>query len=316
MKGMEISRRYFEEYGKNLVQGEFKEYMAAGLAGEGSECFGYDDDISSDHDFGPGFIIWLPDDIYRREGEKLQAMYDMLPRSYMGYERIKSVYGGGRVGVMSIEDFYMKFTGIRKAPEDNIEWFKIPETFLATATNGQVFIDNLGLFSEIRAKLKGFYPEDVVKKKLAAKCALMAQSGQYNYPRSLKRGDMQAAYFACCEFVKNALSAIFILNSTYMPYYKWAFKKAEELICLKEDVTILKQITQMGEGENKAHLIEEISLHIGAELNKRAMTRTGDSFLQSHGEELMRSVNDARLKGLHAELYPVQQSRRRSRRPG
>ena len=49
-----------------------------------------------------------------------------------------------------------------------MEWFRIPERFLATVTSGEVFDDHQGTFSQIRSTLKGFYPEDVLKKKLAA----------------------------------------------------------------------------------------------------------------------------------------------------
>lgn len=37
----------------------------------------------------------------------------------------------------------------------------MPEAFLATATNGQVFADPQGHFTAIREKLLRFYPEDV-----------------------------------------------------------------------------------------------------------------------------------------------------------
>ena len=58
MKGMELSRKYFDEYGLPMLKQKFPQYidkMAAGLAGEGSECLGFDDEYSQDHDFGAGF---------------------------------------------------------------------------------------------------------------------------------------------------------------------------------------------------------------------------------------------------------------------
>ncbi|MBO7398596.1 MAG: hypothetical protein J6V10_05830, partial [Clostridia bacterium] len=63
MKGLELSEAYYNEYGRKMLENDFpqlKDYLAAGLCGSGSECFGYDDELSKDHDFEPGFIIFLP----------------------------------------------------------------------------------------------------------------------------------------------------------------------------------------------------------------------------------------------------------------
>ena len=57
---MELSQSFYEFCKEQLFAGgleELRGYAAAGLAGEGSECFGYDDDISQDHDFGPDFCL-------------------------------------------------------------------------------------------------------------------------------------------------------------------------------------------------------------------------------------------------------------------
>lgn len=306
MKGLDLATQYFENYGRPLIENQlapYKEYIAAGLVGEGSECLGFDDEQSQDHDFGPGFCIWVPETIYRQFGPQMQDAYDCLPANYLGFQRITSARGGGRVGVMSIESFYLKFTGLVGAPKDNMDWFRIPESFLATATNGKVFMDNLGTFSEIRSALKSFYPEDVVKKKLASRVALMAQSGQYNYGRSLRRGDSQAAYFACAEFVKNAMGAIYLLNEEYMPYYKWVFRGAENFRVLGDAVSMLKHLTASPDTiENlpyKENMIESISILVGMELNRRGFTRTTDAFLQAHADELMRNISDSRLAHLH-----------------
>ena len=37
----------------------------------------------------------------------------------------------------------------------------------------------------------------------------MAQAGQYNYGRCMKRGDSQAAYLACGEFIRTSRSIIY-----------------------------------------------------------------------------------------------------------
>lgn len=271
--------------------------------GEGSECFGFDDEFSQDHDFGPGFCIWLPEQTYQKVGAQMQQAYEGLPRTYKGYTRIPTAQGGGRVGVFSIESFYSKYTGLSGAPKDNLEWFRIPERFLATATNGQVFCDYQGTFSQIRSSLQSFYPQDVLKKKLAARTVIMAQSGQYNYPRCMKRGELHAAYLACGEFVRAALSAIYLLNEQYMPFYKWAFRGAERLNVLQGAFHDLKELALLSDSmENRSKkewLIENICIETGRELNLRGFTRTTDSFLQSHGEELMTGICDTRLKNLH-----------------
>ncbi len=33
---------------------------------EGSERFGFDDVYSRDHDFGPGFCMWITEDVYEK----------------------------------------------------------------------------------------------------------------------------------------------------------------------------------------------------------------------------------------------------------
>ena len=93
MKGLELSRAYYEEYGKPMIDtqlAQYKPYLAAGLVGEGSECLGFDDELSTDHDFGPAFCLWVPEELYAKAGTEMQRAYDSLPASYKGYTRITS----------------------------------------------------------------------------------------------------------------------------------------------------------------------------------------------------------------------------------
>ena len=63
MNGLELSEAFYRTHGAPMLQEQFPDLLpllAVGLTGSGSECFGFDDDLSRDHDFEPGFCIFLP----------------------------------------------------------------------------------------------------------------------------------------------------------------------------------------------------------------------------------------------------------------
>ena len=185
--GAELSRGYYRDCGRPLLYERFGQYMDAltvGLVGEGSECFGFDDRLSMDHDYGPSFCIWLSDGLFDEIGGALSELYASLPQEYMGvryaYRRAQSA---GRRGVIRPGAFYRQFLGTRPAPATPREWLAIPETYLAAATNGVLFHAPDTEFVRTREKLLAFYPEDVRRKKLAASLVRMAHAGQVNYFR-------------------------------------------------------------------------------------------------------------------------------------
>ena len=56
--GLDLCEAFYREVGRPAIERRYAHYlprMAAGLAGEGSECYGFDDRISTDHDYGPSF---------------------------------------------------------------------------------------------------------------------------------------------------------------------------------------------------------------------------------------------------------------------
>lgn len=88
LKGLDLCRAYYEECGKPLIEEKYplyKDRIAAGLIGEGSECFGFDDRYSTDHDFGPAFCLWLTDEDYREIGAALAEDYTNLPKTFRGF---------------------------------------------------------------------------------------------------------------------------------------------------------------------------------------------------------------------------------------
>lgn len=305
VKGLALSESYFHQYGREMIDNHFVQYkssMAMGLVGEGSECFGYDDAFSESHDFGPGFCIWLPEDVFQQIGSKLQSAYENLPKTFQGKTRMETPEGKGRVGVFSIEGFYKKYIGYPQGPKSNVEWLFTPETSLSTVTNGKIFADHLGEFTRIRNELSGFYPRDVYLKKLAARMALMSQSGQYNYERCMKRGEHGAAYMACNEFVKATVSMVYLLNRTYMPFYKWMFKGMEKLETLGEVKGLLEQLLSLPDMAEhmatKVSLMEEICIRVRDVLIRQGIPLGTDAFLIRHCPQVMSLISDPQIKNL------------------
>lgn len=322
MNGLTLSRAYYEIYGKDMLDNLFPAYadrIAVGLAGEGSECFGFDDEISHDHDFGPSFCLWLTNDDYDVIGEKLQDAYDDLPKEFWGFPaRVAEPYGLNRVGVLRIDDFYRKFIGRPAADIAPLAWLYIPESHLATATNGEVFSDPLGQFTEIREKLLRFYPEDVRLKKMAARAAIMAQAGQYNYARCMRRGDTVAAQHAISAFIENTISIVFLLNKRYKPYYKWMHRAMLNLPILNETGVLLRQLSinplPINAWQNGNHrdllsvlnaedpnvlLIERICRLVREELYRQDLSKSQESFMTVQAEEIQSHIHDPQIMAMH-----------------
>lgn len=294
VSGMQLCERYYEEFGIPMIRTQFPEYesvIAAGLVGEGSECFGYDDEFSRDHDFGPGFCIWLTDQLYDEIGERLQAAYDALPKTYMGVTRYTTPKAAKRVGVFRIRDFYKKLTGLEDVPATQNEWLFVEDYQLACATNGKVFRDGLGEFTRIRNGLLKHYPEEVRVKKIAREAALMAQSGQYNYSRMYGRGDRVTAQIALSEFMKHTMLMVYLLNRKYAPFYKWMHKGMGQLAVLHQIRDILSSLADMTIGDERIpQTIEYIVALIIAEMKKQSLTTGDDNYLDNHTDRILKSI--------------------------
>lgn len=305
MKGLELSRSYYNEYGKPMLENEFPQllpYIAVGFVGSGSDRYGFDDELSRDHDFEPGFCIFLPNEdvVDRRNAFLLERAYAKLSKEYMGFKRQPlSPVGGNRNGVIRTEDFYRDAAG---APDGKLSvdgWLHIPDYALAEATNGEVFFDNYGEFSAIRSALLNM-PEDIRLKRLAGNLLIMAQAGQYNFPRCLGHNEPEAAQLACNEFVSSAMKVIFLLYGKYMPYYKWSFRALRALEAEKAFSEPLSSLLlNIVSAEEKLRLIESLSAEIISRLKESGFTKADSADLEKHAYSVNDCIADGNIRNLH-----------------
>lgn len=303
MGGLERARALYEEYGRPMIHEQFPEYegrIAAGLAGRGSECFGFDDELSRDHDTEEGFCLWLEDVDDIRIGVALARAYRALPLQRGGE---KSAMAEDKTGVRRTGFFYRRYTGSAGAPENWQQWLYLSSHALAEATNGAVFRDDLGHFSAIREQILHGMPEDVRKKKLAARAVEMAQSGQYNYARCLGHGEEGAAMLAMAEFVQAACGMIYLLNRRHMPYYKWMLRGLESLPLLGElrpalDFLLTGDNDEAGR-QTKAGVVEDICAAVVRQLRAQDLTGGDWDYLEPHAFQIMGRIENPEIRALH-----------------
>ena len=279
--------------------------IAVGRFGSGSECFGYDDDISRDHDFEPGFMLLLPgeDAVDRRAAFLLERAYAKLPRAFMGLERgLMQPVGGPRHGVLRAAEWFNEKVGSPDGALTLTQWLSVPEYALAEAVNGELFFDGYGAVTAIRRRLSA-WPEDVRKKKLAGHLLLMAQSGQYNYARCLRHGESGAAQLAAGDFVRHAMSAVFLLNGVYQPYYKWAFKALRALPRLSLLAELMEYLLTTDNDGNlaraKQEVMEGMAADVIGELRRQELTAADGGDLEKHAYSVNDAVDDAGLRNMH-----------------
>jgi len=306
---IDFSRRFYEEQVADLIRSRFPEYenqIAVGLAGEGSDCFGYDDYMSRDHDFGTGVCLWLTDEDMRKFGNLLSIAYNELAQRQPGFDLSERLQE--RRGVMTVHSFYSNILRI-DCDTDNVrlsddDWMRLDHACLATAVNGEVFRDDLGAFSAFRRLLLDYYPDRIWRIRIAEELHRFSAAMQVNYARSMTRGDTVAANLCRLQGVKSAMQLFFLMKREYPPYYKWTFRKMSSMEGSTAIAGLISELSDIGTDSsawvgrpyNADHLnlndrsiviAEEIASRITSMMREQKLIDNTDPYLERYVNEVL-----------------------------
>lgn len=307
---LELSRKFYEEHGKNMIHKLFPEYesrIAVGMVGEGSDCYGFDDVISTDHDYAIGFCMWLTKEDMDAIGSELQEAYEKLILEHSESDS-KNTRLDIRRGVFELEEFYgHKNETICEQEKDvsndsdinGVYAYCAQDYKLSQMVNGKVFRDDLGLFTEKRNELLKYYPEDLWRRKLANYLHEFSQYGQSNYARMMARQDYLTANLCISKAIESAMDIAYVLIKEYAPYYKWKRKGLEKSGKMRDILWICEELSKLPcqekAWENKTYnatslnaddkcivLIETLARIILDKLRELELVKGKDAFLENY----------------------------------
>lgn len=247
VKGLDLSEAFFLEVAQPILTTHFPLLSySAGLFGYGSDVLGFDDVVSTDHNWGPRFTLFLPGESF--DGWKTQivaAFAAEFPYEYEGFSvhfsapdehdkgvRWQEFLHQGSVNplieyhtVLSYFESYLGYT-----PHTDVtvaQWLTFTEHRLLGVTSGKVFHDDLGVRT-VRNRL-AYFPRDIWLWLMAAQWTMIAEEEAFVGRCGSVADDMGSRLIAARQ-TQRLMRLGFLLEQRYAPYSKWfgtAFKTLE-----------------------------------------------------------------------------------------
>ncbi len=221
--GLQVSRELYEELVWPVLDAGFPGLPhSAALLGRGSEVLGFDDEMSTDHDWRPRVVLFLSEDDLARHGEEVDLVLRReLPATFRGRPvdfELHSVRG------YFLERLAVDLDGGIEARD----WLTFPEQGLRMFTAGEVHHDEVGL-QAARDRL-AYYPRDVWLYLLMAgwwrvhpEANLVGRAGSV--------GDELGSALIGSRLVSDLMRLCFLMEREYAPYAKWFGTAFSRLRC-------------------------------------------------------------------------------------
>ncbi len=255
IRGLELNRRFYAEAVCPILDASFPNVpLAAALLGTGSDVLGFDDEMSTDHQWGLSLRLFLREEDAHLADEIREALRHRLPHAFQGYPvgtipsadepgiRIMHATAEGpvdrRVYIVTVRAFALRNLGYDvKQPLTAIDWLTFPSQRLRELTSGAVYHDGVGELTALRERLT-WYPHDVWLYLLAAGWHRIAQE-EHLMPRAGFVADELGSAIIGSRLVRDIMNLLFLMERQYAPYAKWFGTAFRQLECAADLTPIL-----------------------------------------------------------------------------
>jgi hypothetical protein len=154
VSGQELSRRFYQEAVRPILDAAFPGLPhSAALLGRGSEVLGFDDEMSTDHNWEPRVLLFLREEDIARHSDAIgETLRQGLPPRFQDHPTDHAI--------LTLRGYFLEHLDFDIDGEiEARDWLTFPEQQLRMITAGAVFHDGVGL-QAVRDKF-AYYPHDV-----------------------------------------------------------------------------------------------------------------------------------------------------------
>lgn len=234
--GLTLSERFYREAVRPLLDASFPGLVhSAALLGPGSEVLGFDTARSTDHHWGPRFLLFLRTEDIGLAQSISHTLAERLPRRFLGIPtnfgppdaigvRLLQPSEAGplnhRVEITTVPTWLTEVLGVDATRElTPRDWLVIAEQHLLSVTAGKVFHDGLGELNLVRTRL-AWYPHDVWLLLLATQWTKISQEEAF-VGRCGDVGDELGSALIANRLIRDLMKLCFLMERQYAPYAKW-----------------------------------------------------------------------------------------------
>ncbi|MBX4188079.1 MAG: DUF4037 domain-containing protein, partial [Candidatus Doudnabacteria bacterium] len=260
INGLQLNRGFFEDVVRPLMKKYFPELRySAALTGHGSDVLGYDNESSTDHNWGPRMVLFFRYSDFGLWSPRVDEMLrKCLPYLYKGFStnftkedpnaylrQVPEYIDRGDVNHLfalhSIRGFLKHYLAFDRDNEIGLyDWLTFPEQNLLEVTAGEVYHDGLHELKRMRERFS-YYPRDIWLYALRVQWGKIHLEEQFQ-ARTGDIGDELGSSIAASKMVEKIMKMAFLLERKYAPYIKWLGTAFERLKLGQKLKPILLQI--------------------------------------------------------------------------
>ncbi|MEM9950418.1 MAG: DUF4037 domain-containing protein [Chloroflexota bacterium] len=305
INGLDLSHAFYRDVIRPILEQHDTELeYAAGLIGRGSEVLGYDDKMSTDHDWGPSVTLFFKYEDAHLIPMIQELLRHELPHHFRGYStnfmpapespnnQVMTITTRGAVNhnvkPITVRDYFEQMLGWIPVEEiDVVDWLTFPSHKLRALTSGAVFHDGIGELTHIRAQL-GWYPDDVWLYLMMAQWSRIGEE-EHLMGRAGYRGDDLGATIIANRLVNDVMRLCFLFAKEFAPYPKW-FGRAFTDLPMASTLTPMLQALQQADNW---------------ETRQSAYTGIIEFMLDQHNQLGITKPLDVRAKQFHTRPFYV-----------